>query len=169
MTLLRLPPSPAAGPAATDRLFRLAVAVAAILIAAPVLMTAGSARAGDAGVTIHDPWMRLIIPSRPAAGYFTLRNATDKPASLVAARSAGCAKLMLHRSVHQNGQDRMVMVKNAPVPAHGTLKFAPGGYHLMCMKPTEAVRPGKSVKVTLSFADGSSLEADFPVKGVGGK
>jgi len=33
---------------------------------------------------------------------------------------------MLHRSVDENGRERMIMVERAPIPALGDLKFAPG-------------------------------------------
>ena len=58
---------------------------------------------------------------------------------------------MLHRSVNDNGQERMEMVDSVPVPAHGEVKFEPGGYHLMCMSPTAEAARGRSVPVTLSF------------------
>ena len=75
---------------------------------------------------------------------------------------------MLHRSVNDNGQERMEMVDSVSVPAHGEVKFEPGGYHLMCMAPTEAAARGRSVPVTLRFKDGGSLTASFPVRGATG-
>lgn len=30
--------------------------------------------AGEAGLALSDPWFRLVMPSLPAAGYFTLSN-----------------------------------------------------------------------------------------------
>jgi len=75
---------------------------------------------------------------------------------------------MLHRSVNDNGQERMEMVASVSVPAHGEVKFAPGGYHLMCMSPTAAAARGGSVSVTLRFQDGGSLMAIFPVRGATG-
>ena len=128
-----------------------------------------SAHAADGGLTVTDQWMRLVIPSRPAAGYFTLSNGTGKALALVGAKSPACGMLMLHQSVHQGGQDRMTMMKSVPVPAHGTVKFAPGGYHLMCTSPSKDVTPGRSVPVTLLFEDGSSITASFPVRGATGK
>ncbi len=61
----------------------------------------------------------------------------------------------------------MTPVKSVPVPAHQSISFAPGGYHLMCMAPTASLKPGSSVPVTLKFEDGGTLTADFPVRGVG--
>lgn len=140
---------------------------AALLGAA--LLLAGPARADEAGVTITQPWMRLLIRARPAAGYFTLQNASATPRQLTGASSPACAQLMLHQSMQKGGQEMMMMVKQVTVPAHGSVSFSPGGYHLMCMQPGEAVAVGKSVPVTLTFADGGTLQADFPVRGAGGK
>lgn len=134
-----------------------------------VLAVGSAARAAEDGLTLSDTWMRLIIHSRPAAGYFTLSNTTATARTLTGAASPACGMLMLHKSIHQNGEDRMVMVKSIPVPAHGTVKFAPGGYHLMCMSPAKTMAPGHSVPVTLRFADGGTITASFPVRSATGK
>jgi periplasmic copper chaperone A len=77
--------------------------------------------------------------------------------------------VMLHKTVKTNGTESMVMVPSVAVPVHGALKFAPGGYHLMCMQPAAAMRPGKTVAVTLDFAGGGSVSAAFPVRNAAGK
>lgn len=138
-------------------------ASAAVLLA---LALGAPAFAAPKGVSIEKPWIRLIIKARPAAGYFTLRNDSDKPVTLVGAQSNACGTVMLHQSKQVNGVDKMVHVKNVTVKPHDTLKFEPGSYHVMCMKPQMA--RGQSVPMTLSFADGDTLTAQFPVKGVGG-
>ncbi|MGH6969407.1 MAG: copper chaperone PCu(A)C, partial [Stellaceae bacterium] len=78
-----------------------------------------TAHAAEGGLTISDPWMRTIIPSRPAAGYFTLSNKTAKTEALVGASSPACGSVMLHQSMSMNGMDKMVMVKSVGVPAGG--------------------------------------------------
>ena len=139
-------------------------------VAALVLLATGPALAGEgAGMAVQDAWMRMLIPSRPAAGYFVLRNDGDAPRQLVGAQSPACGGLMLHRSLKEGGQDRMEMVKSVEVPAHGTVRFAPGGFHLMCMSPTAAVKPGGDVPITLRFANGASVTASFAVKGATGE
>lgn len=150
---------PASGPAKAGLI--------AATLAALVLTTAGPAAA--AGLSIEKPWIRLIIKARPAAGYFTVKNDTDKPAELTGAASPACGMVMLHQSVEENGVGKMLPVKSVAVPAHGALTFAPGGYHLMCMQPQADMAVGKSVPLTLKFADGQNLTASFPVKGPGGK
>lgn len=137
------------------------------IAAALLIVSAGSALAG--GISVEKPWMRLIIKSRPAAGYFTLHNGTNKAVELTGASSNACGMLMLHQSKEQNGMDTMMHVKNVTVPAGGEVTFAPGGYHLMCMHPQSSMVVGKSVPVKLEFANGQSVTTQFPVTGPGGK
>ena len=140
-------------------------ASAAVLLA---LALSAPAFAAPKGVTIEKPWIRLIIKARPAAGYFTLHNNGDKAVVLTGASSSGCGMAMLHQSKEVNGVEKMLPVKSVTVKPHGTLSFAPGGYHVMCMKPQSSMVIGKSVPMTLKFAGGETLTAQFPVKGPGG-
>jgi periplasmic copper chaperone A len=133
------------------------------------LAAGGTVWAGETGLALSGPWFRLVMPSLPAAGYFTLSNSAATEQTLIGAASPACGMLMLHRSVNQGGQERMVEVASVPVPGHGKVSFMPGGYHLMCMSPAAAMRPGQSVPVTLRFAGGKSLTASFPVRNATGK
>jgi hypothetical protein len=144
---------------------------AILLLAAALcgaLAISAPTRAAEGGLALGDPWFRLVMPSLPAAGYFILSNTSDATQTLTGAASPACGMLMLHQSVEQGGQERMVMVDKVVVPAHGKVGFAPGGYHLMCTSPTAAMRPGHSVPVTLHFADGGSLTASFAVRSAAG-
>jgi periplasmic copper chaperone A len=162
MTRWRSRTSPAAGLAVR---LGLCTALAVFLIAAPV----GHSDAAANGIAVSGQWFRFVMRSLPAAGYFTLSNATATAQTLIGAQSTACEALMLHRSVNTNGEERMVMVPNVPVPAHGSVRFAPGGYHLMCMSPKPAMTPGQSVPVTLRLANGETVNAQFPVRGASGK
>ena len=157
MVCLRVRRSPAAR-AALDLTLFLCVVLAGAL-------AADTAEPSEQGLLIGDPWMRFIMPSRPAAGYFTLSNATSEPRALVGAASPACDALTLHQTVHEGGVDKMAMVKDVSIPAHGSVSFVPGGYHLMCMSPLPQMVPGHSVVVTLRFADGGEISASFPVRG----
>lgn len=127
------------------------------------------ASAQTAGLAVHHPWIRVIMPSRPAAAYFTLTNGGATPRILTGAHSPACGKMMLHRSVTKNGQEMMATVTSIILPAHGRFVFAPGGYHVMCMAPKKDLKPGRSVPVTLQFSDGAKLTAQFAVRGAMGK
>ena len=138
--------------------FAFGVAALALLAAAP---------APDAAV--RNGRIRVLLPSRPAGGYFDLDNHGASTLTLIGANSPGCGSLMLHRSLASGGTDRMESVDRVSVPAHGSLQFAPGGYHLMCMEPTSGLRPGGTIPVTLTFSGGGTLTGDFAVEGSHGR
>jgi copper(I)-binding protein len=119
-------------------------------------------------VAVTGGQMRVLLPSRPAAGYFTLENHGGSALVLSGASAPDCQSLMLHQSTEDGGMARMAMVTSVPVPPHGMVRFAPGGYHLMCMQPSGALLThAGSETVTLHFADGGSVSAPFAIQGIG--
>lgn len=122
-----------------------------------------------AEVEVSDAWIRLLPAGVPAGGYFTMRNATNQPAVLVGASSSAFGNVMMHRTADEKGQSRMLLVDRVEVPARGMLVFAPGGYHLMLMKPGPAVAVGDRVPVTLEFLDRHKITVQFEVRGPAGK
>ena len=139
-----------------------------VLLIGLALVGAASSRALAAsppGVTVSDGWMRFLTPRIPAGGYFTLHNGGQDAEVLDGARSPDCGMLMLHQSSDLSGMARMQDVGSVLVPAGGTVSFAPGGYHLMCMQPSPALHLGGKIPVTLTFQDGSSLTTSFSVRG----
>ncbi|SRR5579885_1238373 len=138
-----------------------------VLLAAFLAAIPPGARAAD--VQVGNAWFRALPAGLPAAGYFVLRNTGRGAATLTAAQSPACGMLMLHQSTSENGTSSMSELSGVVVPAHGRIAFAPGGYHLMCMNPDEGLSPGKHVPVTLEFADGTKVNADFTVKNARGK
>ncbi len=122
-----------------------------------------------APVTIRDAWIRALPGKLPAGGYFTLRNDGDPPSKLTGASSPACGILMLHKSQTGGGMAQMSDVAAIDIPAHGTLKFAPGGYHLMCTDAKAAIRPGNLVLVRLDFAGGLQATASFAVRNASGR
>lgn len=106
-----------------------------LLVLSGTLSAGLPAAADEHGLEVSDAYMQTTIPSRPAAGYFTLKNNGDVDRVLVGASSPGCELIMMHKSESVGGMEKMLMVDNVPVPAHQSVAFAPGGFHLMCMSP----------------------------------
>lgn len=138
-----------------------------LLSVVALMLTVTTASAAE--VTVSDAWMRALPSNLPAGGYFTLHNAGKKAVTLVGASSADCGMLMLHKSENMGGLMHMQDVPKVEVPAGGTVSFAPGGYHLMCMNPSAKVKPGKTIDVTFSFVDGSAVKAPFAVRTAAGQ
>jgi hypothetical protein len=122
-----------------------------------------------AAPTVSNGWIRLLPADLPAAGYFDLYNGGDKSILLIGASSPACAMLMLHKSDNAGRMMHMEDVSSVEVAPRATVKFAPGGYHLMCMGPNPALKPGAHVAVTLDFSDGTKLTSEFAVRGAVGK
>lgn len=128
-----------------------------------------AAHAGDTvtqsrHLTVSHAWIRVLPGTLPGAGYAVLGNNGTTPVSVVAATSPAYRRVMLHQSRIVNGQSRMVAVPRLTVPAHGSIRLAPGGYHLMMMHARHAVKPGQTVPVTLQLADGSTKEVTFTAR-----
>lgn len=115
-------------------------------------------------VKISHAWIRVLPGALPAGGYAVLDNTGDKPRILTGASSPDYRRVMLHQSTMHDGMSHMQAVKQLKLPAHATVKLAPGGYHLMLMQARHPVKAGDSVPVTLHFADGHSLEVNFEAR-----
>jgi copper(I)-binding protein len=139
-----------------------------VALCAGLLLGAGAASAASATsaqqVRVSHAWLRILPGALPAGGYATLHNDGDQPAALTGARSAVYAQVMLHESSTAGGTNRMRMVQAMSVPAHGSAALTPGGFHLMLEQPRHAVKPGDVVRLTLSFADGSTRDVDFSAR-----
>ncbi|MDE1938926.1 MAG: copper chaperone PCu(A)C [Alphaproteobacteria bacterium] len=140
---------------------------AAAILALGIIVFASHAHA--AGLTVSNGWMRKLPANLPAAGYFDLHNGGDKTASLTGASSPACGMLMLHKSEDIGGTEHMSDVASVDVTAGATVKFTPGGYHLMCMQPGPTLQIGGKVPVTLEFLGGIKITADFAVRNAAGK
>jgi copper(I)-binding protein len=140
---------------------------ASTLFVVTTLAMAGAAQA--APLTVTDGWFRALPPSVPSGGYFTLHNRGGKTVTLTGAQSPACGMLMLHRSMNHGGMGMMDHVARVDIAPGGRLDFSPGGYHLMCMDSKPILRPGASVPVTLSFAGGETVTANFVVRNAAGK
>src|ERR1700733_11145594 len=133
------------------------------------LLFAAGAGFAAGPLAVSDAWIRAMPASIPSGGYFTLRNGTAKDVILTGAATPACGSLMLHQSEMTGGMSSMHHVDEVDVPAGGSVAFAPGGYHLMCMQATSAITPGGNVPVTLIFKDGSKVTASFAVRNAAGK
>lgn len=131
-----------------------------------LLLTTG---AQAAPFTVTDAWFRALPGKLPAGGYFTAQNSTTHDVAITGARSDACGMIMIHQSTSKGGMSGMDMLDSVKVSAGGTVKFAPGGYHLMCSDPTAKMKIGGKVAVTLSLSDGTAVATAFTVKGAAGR
>jgi copper(I)-binding protein len=126
-----------------------------------------TAAANAAPFDITDAWFRSLPGKLPAGGYFTAQNNGRRDVSITGVSSDACGMLMMHQSSSKGGMSGMDMVDSVKVPAGASVKFAPGGYHLMCDAPKMKI--GTKVPVLLHLSDGSAVAVGFAVRGANGK
>lgn len=140
---------------------RLTLALLAGICASATAFAAGSADS----VNVADPYVRMVPPGAKAtAAFMVLKNAGDKDAKLVKVESAAAKTVELHNHINDNGVMRMRQVAAIDVKAKGEAALKPGGYHVMLIDPTAALKEGDKVGITLGFEDGSSKKIDAVVR-----
>jgi periplasmic copper chaperone A len=146
------------------RFSTLALALALTGAAAPAL--AQEFKAGD--ITIDKAWARATPKgSDVGAGYMVVHNNGATPDTLTGG-TADFASVEVHEMTKENGVMKMAELKNGlNIPAHGTIRLAPGGYHVMFTHLTKPLVKGEKVTATLTFEHAGPVAVQFPVQGVG--
>ncbi len=124
------------------------------------------AASGAAAPAVEGAWVRLpVLAGRPAAGYFTIKGG-PQPDALIAAASAKAQRIEMHSTSMAGGVMRMRAEQAMPVPANGTLSFAPGGNHLMLFGLAAGLKPGDRLPITLSFQSGAKVNTSAELRAV---
>ena len=82
--------------------------------------------------------------------------------------AADFAAIEIHEMSMDGGVMKMRELKDGlVVPAHGSVKLAPSGYHIMFTGLKSPLIKGQSVKATLTFEHAGAVAVDFAVQGIG--
>lgn len=128
------------------------------------LAAAFVATAAHAAPKVEAAWSRPAVQGSIGAGFMTLTNPDAKPDALVAVQSPAAREVQIHQSSMTNGIAAMKKLDRVALPAGRRVTFAPGGYHLMLMGLTQALKAGDTVPATLTFASGAKVKATFVVQ-----
>ena len=150
------------------QLFRILIGA---LAAAGLAFAAGGVAADSphpATISIGDPVLRASIGSAPnSAAYMVITNAGGAPDRLMSASCACAAKVEAHESHPMAGMPSMMMMSaTGPVaiPAHGSVRFHPGGLHLMLSGLKTRLADGAEQKITLVFERAGAITVDFHIR-----
>lgn len=136
-----------------------------VFVGVILALTFVPAASEEAGVSVRDAWIREAPPGVGVmAGYMELRNNRSRPQLLVAASSSDFESATIHRTIIKDGIAGMVHAPQVELTANASLIFAPGGYHLMLVKPKRTLRAGDPVVVKLEFRGGLVLPVAFEVR-----
>nr|WP_319386438.1 copper chaperone PCu(A)C [uncultured Roseibium sp.] len=126
----------------------------------------GHAGDGDAleGVMVHAPVSPAAAPGiTTSAVYMTLENHSGNALDLVGVSSPGFEMGHLHKTSMVDGLMTMAPVAQLSIPSHASVRFEPGGLHIMLMGAKASLRPGDTFPVTLVFATGEGVEVPVSV------
>lgn len=131
-----------------------------------VAMVTGTTAEAAAPARVTGATVRLsAVPGRPAAGYFTL-TAGAAPVELTGVASPP-ARVELHGMSMAGDVMRMDRLPSVRVAAGRSVAFAAGGRHLMLFDLPARVRPGTTLPLTFTFADGARLTVRAVVRAAG--
>lgn len=133
------------------------------------MVAAAVALAGceQAQLGVEDAWVRLpAVSSRPGAAYFTVKGGADAT-SLLAVSTPATVRTELHEMKHENGMMTMAPIKDVAIPAGSTVKFEPGGKHVMLYDISPEVRAGGKIPLRLAFANGKTIEVEAELRAPG--
>ena len=145
-----------------------AIACAAMLsyfLAAP--LRAEEVKAGD--LVITQAWSRATPGgAKIAGGYLTIENKGAAADRLMGGAMDVAARVEIHEMSMKDGVMTMRQLdKGLAIEPGKTVKFAPGGYHLMLMDLKSPLKQGDKVAVTLEFEKAGKVKLAFDVQDVG--
>ncbi|NGX16945.1 copper chaperone PCu(A)C [Wenzhouxiangella sp. XN24] len=127
------------------------------------------AAAATGSPVISDAWIRRVPPAaHMTAGYLSISNPGAEPLVIVGVESPAFGSVELHGTIMTDGVARMREQEAVTVAPGDTVRFEPGGLHLMLMQPTDGVPTSGTVPMTLLLEDGERIEFDAPVGSPGG-
>jgi copper(I)-binding protein len=120
-------------------------------------------------IHIEHPWSRATPKGASiAGGYLVIENRGTAPDRLVGGSSEIAGHFEIHEMKMAGGVMTMRPLEGGIEIAPGkSVKFEPGGYHLMFLDLKAPPVEGKPFKGTLVFEKAGKIEVEFAVKGMG--
>ncbi len=168
------------------------------LCAVTCMVAACAAPAAGGGITVKDVWARPSSAPAPtatakagmgtamtttmaggmesgmngpvSAAYMTLQNSGGSADKLVSVSTDAAMVAEVHETFSQdNGMMSMRPVQGGlEVPANGSVQLKPGSFHIMLMNLKQQLVEGQTIKLSLKFASGKTIDVDAPVKPMAG-
>ncbi len=115
---------------------------------------------------VKEAWIREGPPGMGMlAGFMTLHNPGTADRFLVSVDSPRFARVEIHETrIDDRGVASMRPVHRLRIPAGGTVRFAPGGLHLMLIGPEGEITAGQAVPVQLHLDNDICIRVPFEVR-----
>ena len=110
---------------------------------------------------------RLVLPAvagNPAAAYFTLSNQASTATSIAKVTIAGAKSA----EMHVTSGATMDTLGKLDLAAGESVQFSAGAKHVMVFGLPEGIKPGATVDITLTTAEGKLVTGQLLAEGAGG-
>ena len=119
-----------------------------------------------AGLAFEEARVREPVPGRTmTAGYFAVRNGGTEAVVLTGVSSPAANAVEMHVSEQDGGMMRMRQLDSVEIGAGETVRFEPGGRHLMLFG-IESL-PAEGIDVTFERSDGETTTVRFRTVSLG--
>ena len=143
---------------------------AVALTAGSVLLPTRHMSAQISTVVVRDAWVREVPAGRAVTGAFMILENTGTTArALVHGKASVSDTLELHEMKRTDGMMSMSPVKRIEVAEKSETPLKPGGYHLMLFGLKAPLVANDTVRLTLTFDDGSTVKVAAPVRSMQGR
>ena len=131
---------------------------------ATLTLLASVAVAQPPPLVARNAWVRAIPGADTAAAYLTLRNVSSNPVTVLGVESPLAGHAMIHETTVQGGQSRMRPHEQLVVAPGMTVKFEPGGLHVMLHDLKQPLSVGQIVPLVITLAGGGTLQVTAAVR-----
>jgi len=115
-------------------------------------------------VAVERPWIKADAEDAiMLAGFVTLKSDASERWILQQVSARYFRAVMIHRTVLQEGEPRMVLQSSLIVRPGETVVMNEQGYHLMFIGPKRKYKKGDKIKATLQFENQPPVKINFPV------
>lgn len=120
------------------------------------------------GLTVSNA--RLLLPpvaGNPAAVYFELKNEGERAVAVRRADIADAKSASMHDMMEYNREMTMADMGPMTIKQGETIKFEPGGKHVMVFGLSPELKAGGRTEMTLTIAGGDKVSVEVPVQPAG--
>lgn len=113
---------------------------------------------------------RLMLPpvaGNPAAVYFDLKNEGTRAVAVRRADVAGAKSASMHDMMEYNREMTMADMGPMTIKQGETVKFEPGGKHVMAFGLSPELKAGGKTEMTLTIAGGDKVSVPVPIEAAG--
>lgn len=116
-------------------------------------------------LSVRNAYMPALVPGRQmGVVYLELNNASRRDRELILLETTVAESAEVHRSFYEDGTMRMRKIQHLSVPAGQSLRFEPGGYHIMLMQAGDVPEPPGSFDLRMVFDGGEAIDVPVQVR-----